>query len=280
MTKHAELEFWPGSSTMLTEFCRQRFVLLLLLVWTAAGCRFVPRTGPSSQQLADARRLSNLGLSASDSGDLLRAEGLLEQAVKQCPTDIDARKHYAKVLWERGERMAAVSQIGEALSLSPGDIDLCIDGGQMYLELGLLDDAARLANEAVRTVPRSSAAWHLHGQVALARGRPVDALADLQHSLAFESDNREVLLQTAEVYRRLDRPKRALATLAILEETYGPNQVPAEVLALEGQAQESLGRRLDAAESYRAAIAKGDAPPQAAERLAVIEADDSVTLLR
>ena len=257
-----------------------RVMPLLLLVWAAAGCRLVPRNGPSTEQLADARRLSNLGLSASDSGDLLRAEGLLEQAVERCPTDIDARKHYAQVLWDRGEKMAAVNQIGEALALSPGDIDLCIDGGQMYLELGLLDDAERLADEAVRTVPRSSAAWHLRGQVALARGRPIDALADLQHSLAFEPDNREVLLDTAEVYRQLDRPKRALATLAILEETYGPNQVPANVLALEGLAQESLGRQSDAAASYRAAVAKGDAPPQAAARLAALEEATATEALR
>lgn len=257
-----------------------RVMPLLLLVWAAAGCRLVPRNGPSTEQLADARRLSNLGLSASDSGDLLRAEGLLEQAVERCPTDIDARKHYAQVLWDRGEKMAAVNQIGEALALSPGDIDLCIDGGRMYLELGLLDDAERLADEAVRTVPRSSAAWHLRGQVALARGRPIDALADLQHSLAFEPDNREVLLDTAEVYRQLDRPKRALATLAILEETYGPNQVPANVLALEGLAQESLGRQSDAAASYRAAVAKGDAPPQAAARLAALEEATATETLR
>jgi tetratricopeptide (TPR) repeat protein len=102
----------------------------------------------------------------------------------------------------------------------------------------------------------------------------------LQHSLAFDPDNREVLLDTAEVYRQLERPKRALATLAVLEETYGPNQVPAEVLALEGLAQESLGRRHDALESYRAAVAKGDAPPQAAARLAALEAEAPTTFLR
>lgn len=252
----------------------------VVLLAAALGCRLVPRNGPAPEQLAEARRLSNLGLSATDSGDLIRAEGLLEQAVQRCPSDVDARKHYARVLWERGERMEAVGQIGQALALSPGDIDLCIEGGRMYLELGLLDDAERLAGDAIRAVPRSAAAWHLHGQVALSRGRAVDALADFQHSLAFEPDNREVLLETAEVYRQLDRPKRALATLAVLEETYGPNQVPAEVLALEGLAQESLGRRYDAVESYRAAVAKGDAPPQAAARLAALEAEGSTPLLR
>ena len=110
--------------------------------------------------------------------------------------------------------------------------------------------------------------------------QPIDALADFQHSLAFQPDSREVLRETAEVYRQLDRPKRALATLAILEETYGPNQVPADVLALEGLAQESLGRRVDAVESYREALSKGDAPPETRDRLAALQSEESATTLR
>lgn len=260
---------------------RKWFVPVVLVVATSsAGCRLVPRNGPAPEQVAEARRLSNLGLSASDAGDLLKAEGLLEQAVDHCPTDVDSRKHYAGVLWDRGEKMEAVHQIGKALSLSPGDIDLCLEGGAMYLQLGLLDDAERLANEAVATAPRSSEAWQLLGQVNLARGKPVDALANFQHSLAFHPDSRDVLRKTAEVYRQLDRPKRALATLAILEETYGPNQVPSDVLALEGLAQESLGRREDAVESYRAAILKGDAPPETVDRLAALESEDEVATIR
>ena len=260
---------------------RKWFVLFVLVVAiSSTGCRLVPRNGPAPEQVAEARRLSNLGLSASDAGDLLRAEGLLEQAVDHCPTDVDSRKHYAGVLWDRGEKMEAVHQIGKALSLSPGDLDLCLEGGAMYLQLGLLDDAERLAKEAVASAPRSSEAWQLLGQVNLARGKPVDALADFQHSLAFQPDSRDVLRQTAEVYRQLDRPKRALATLAILEETYGPNQVPADVLALEGLAQESLGRREDAVESYRAAISKGDAPPETVDRLSALESEDGVAMIR
>ncbi|MBQ79265.1 MAG: hypothetical protein CMJ66_04335 [Planctomycetaceae bacterium] len=261
---------------------RRKWLLPVVLVvaTSSGGCRLVPRNGPAPEQVAEARRLSNLGLSASDAGDLMRAEGLLEQAVDHCPTDVDSRKHYAGVLWERGEKMEAVRQIGKALSLSPGDIDLSLEGGEMYLKLGLLDDAERLADEAIASAPRSSEAWQLRGQVNLARGKPVDALADFQHSLAFHPDSRDVLRQTAEVYRQLDRPKRALATLAILEETYGPNQVPSDVLALEGLAQESLGRRADAVESYRAAILKGDAEQETVDRLAALESGDGAVTLR
>jgi tetratricopeptide (TPR) repeat protein len=223
------------------------------------------------QNLADARRLCNAGLSAADQKDLLRAEGLLERAVKECPTDIDARRHYADVLWKRGERMDAVRQIAEALRIAPGDVGLCIDGGRMYMELGLLDDADRLSREAVRVAPRSDRAWRLHGQVALARGRPEEALADFHRALAISPDDRELILDTAEIYRRLGRPQRALATLAILGESYSPNQTPPQVLVLEGMAQEALDRPADAIESYRQAVARGLQSQDIATRLAKLE---------
>jgi len=242
-----------------------------LAVVASAGCRLIPRSGPVPQEVADARRLCNEGLSAADRKDLLRAEGLLEQAVKNCPTDVDARRHYADVLWQRGERMAAVTQIAEALRLSPGDTSLCIDGGRMYMELGLLDDADRLSREAVRVAPRSEKAWRLHGQVALARGRPEEALADYHRALAIAPDDRELILDTAEVYRRLGRPQRALATLAILGESYPPNQTPPQVLALEGMAQEALDRPTDAIESYRQAVARGFESQDVVTRLAKLE---------
>ncbi len=244
---------------------------MLATVVTGSGCRLIPRTGPVPQEVADARRLCNEGLSAADRKDLLRAEGLLEQAVKNCPTDVDARRHYADVLWQRGERMAAVTQIAEALRLSPGDISLCIDGGRMYMELGLLDDADQLAREAVRVAPRSEKAWRLHGQVALARGRPEEALADFHRALAIAPDDRDLILDTAEVYRRLGRPQRALATLAILGESYAPNQTPPQVFALEGMAQEALDRPTEAIESYRQAMAKGLQSSDVAARLAKLE---------
>ncbi len=243
----------------------------ILIAATGSGCRLVQRRGPVPPELADARRLCNEGLSAVDRKDLVQAEGLLERAVKSCPLDVDARHHYADVLWKRGERMEAVTQIAEALKLSPGDVGLCVDGGRMYMELGLLEDASRLADEAVRLAPRSAAAWHFRGQVAMARGQAEAALADYHRALAIEPDDRQMLLDTAEAYRRLDRPQRALATLAILEERYGPNQTPAEILVLEGMAQESLGRTADAIDSYRRAVAKGGGSAEVQARLAALE---------
>jgi len=245
--------------------------LATLVVAGGAGCRLVQRRDPVAPEVADARRLCNEGLSAADRSDLLRAERLLEQAVERCPVDVDARQHYADVLWERGLKMEAVGQVSKALQLAPDDPALCIDGGEMHLELGLFDEAERLAREAVRLAPRSAEAWHLQGRIALARGQAEPALADFHRALAISPESRRVLLDTAEAYRLLDRPQRALATLAVLGETYGPDETPGEVLVLEGLAQEALDRPADAVESYRRALVCDDAPPVAATRLAALE---------
>lgn len=246
-------------------------VVATLVASSGSGCRLVQRRGPVAADLAEARRLSNEGLSAADRSDLVRAEGLLERAVKSCPADVDARRNYADVLWKRGERMDAIRQIDEALRLSPADPGICVQSGEMHLDLGLFDDADRLAREAVRLAPGSASAWHLRGRVALARGQAEPALADFHRALAINADDRGVLIDTAEAYRRLDRPQRALATLAILGETYGPDQTPADVLVLEGLAQEALSRPAEAMESYRRALARGNAPADAETRLAALQ---------
>ena len=129
---------------------------VLLLSVAAAGCRLVPRNGPAPEQLAEARRLSNLGLSATDSGDLIKAEGLLEQAVQRCPTDVDARKHYARVLWERGEKMEAGGQIGEALARPAQDL---YDDDELLAELEELSKTTKLdIGDEVEAVRRKLAA--------------------------------------------------------------------------------------------------------------------------
>lgn len=241
------------------------------LVAAASGCRLVNRGGPVSPELADARRLCNEGLSAADRDDLVRAEALLERAVKRCPADVDARRHYADVLWQRGERTEAIGQMAAALELSPADAGLCVEAGRMYLEMGLLNDAERLGGEAVRLAPRSADAWRLHGQVAMARGQFEAAVADFHRALAIDGDDRDVLADTARAYFALGRPRRVLATLANLDEDHAGDGLPGDLLALEARAEEALGRTTEAATAWRRAIAKGGAPPDAATRLAALE---------
>jgi tetratricopeptide (TPR) repeat protein len=255
-----------------------RLLAAAMVLGVLAGCRLVPRRGPVPPELADARRLSHEGLSAADRQDLARAEELLGRAVQSCPVDVDARRHYADVLWRRGRRMEAVAQITKALELSPLDAGLCVEGGSMYLELGLLTEAERLSSEAVRLAPRSAKAWHLHGQLWVARGQFEPALADFLRGLALAPDDRALLQDVAEAYLQLDRPRRALAMLAMLGEAYGSETPPVELLVMEASAQESLGRLTEAAESYRRVLARPDAPPGMADRLAALGRVDGAAI--
>ncbi len=245
--------------------------MTVLVLVGFVGCRLVTRQDPVPKELAAARRLCNQGLCAVDEQDLPGAETLLSQAVDRCPTDIDARQHYASILWKRGLKVEAIEQITKALELSPEDVGLCLEAGRMYWNIGLLDDADQLSKKAIRNAPHSVEAWYLHGQVALARGHSEDALADFHRALSIAPDNREVLLDTAKVYQMLNRPRRALSTLAILGETYGPNQVPANVLVLEGASQEALNRPAEALVSYRRAREKGDLSPDTVQRIALLQ---------
>ncbi|MFM8537381.1 MAG: tetratricopeptide repeat protein [Planctomycetaceae bacterium] len=251
-------------------------VLLVAAVIGAGGCRLVQRRGPVPAELADARRLSNEALSAADRQDLVRATALLDRAVKACPVDVDARRHYADVLWQRGQRTEAVAQIAKAIELSPADAGLRIDAARMYLELGLLSEAEQLAAHAVRLAPRSAAAGRVKGKIAMARGQFEPALADFHRGLALEPGDSGLLEEMAEAYLRLERPRRALATLAILEETYGPGKAPVRAIFLEGLAHEALGRPADARACYAAALAREDAPPEVATRLAALDAPATV----
>jgi tetratricopeptide (TPR) repeat protein len=252
--------------------------LVCAVVGAGVGCRFVPRRGPVPPELADARRLSNEGLSALDRGDRDRAQTLLAQAVSRCPVDVDARRHYADVLWKQGRRTEAVGQVSEALKLSPDDAGLCIMGGWMYLELGLLADTERLAADAVRLAPRSAEAWHLRGRLAMARGEFTAAVDDFHRGLATAPGHPELLTDTAEAYLCLDKPRRALATLAILAENAGPGHMPTPAIMMEAAALEALGRRDEALAGYREAVARGDAPATAAERLAALQESAAATL--
>jgi tetratricopeptide (TPR) repeat protein len=258
-----------------SESFRRRSTFLLagpiLLSMSLASCRFVPRQGPVAPELATARRLSNEGLSALERGDRDRAETLLAEAVARCPVDVDSRRHYAEVLWKQGRRTEAVGQITEALELSPDDAGLCIMGGWMYLELGLLADTERLADRSVQLAPRSAEAWHLRGRLAMARGQFADALGEFHRGLACAPPHDGLLADTAEAYLRLDRPRRALATLAVLAEGYGPGPLPTNVVMMEATAHEALGRVDEAVAGYREVLARGDGPATAAVRLAALE---------
>jgi tetratricopeptide (TPR) repeat protein len=212
---------------------------------------------PVSKPVSEARQLSQRGLNAMERGDYASAESLLSDAVKVCPQDLNARRQYAEALWQRGERELALEHVVKALLQSPDDLQLAVRAGEMQLAMGRRDDALHMADQVLDQNPAEPRAWALRGRTYKAQGDYDRALADFHRALEFNRDDRAVLLETAELYRTVNRPQRALNTLTRLRETYGPLEEAQQVLYLQGLAFNALGRTEDAVDCFALALERG-----------------------
>jgi tetratricopeptide (TPR) repeat protein len=227
-----------------------------------AGCRLPGRDGPVSESLAECRRLSQQGVAELERGRQKEAEELLAKAVKTCSIDPEARRHYAEALWSRGARAEAVGQLEQAAPYCGADSAFWVRLAEMHLALGRIDEAGKCAQQALDLDPKSAAAWAVHARVMRSAGYPQQALADNLRTLGYAPQDRQILLEVAELYRELNQPERALQTLQTLSDTYAPGEEPAQVAYLTGLACLALGRYDNAVERLAEAIRRGPATPE------------------
>jgi predicted Zn-dependent protease len=93
-------------------------------------------------------------------------------------------------------------------------------------------------------------------------------LDDYHHALGLAPEDRDTRLAIAEVYRRLDKPQRALNMLQGLADTYTPGEEPQQVLYLEGLAYRALGRYDEAIDALSVACHRGPGSPELYYQLA------------
>jgi tetratricopeptide (TPR) repeat protein len=242
--------------------------LLGLLVGGVPGCHLTGRDGPVPRALAVSRQLSQRGVAAIEREDWDEAERLLSQAVRACPADVDARRHYASALWERGLRQKAIAQLEEANRLAGDNASLYALIAEMRLAMGDKDQAWRNVQRAIDLDPKLATAWAVRARIALENGQAEQALADYHRAAGLAPEDRQVKLAIAELYRQRNQPQRALSFLQSLADTYSPGEEPAEVLHLEGLACMALGRYDDAVEHLMAACMRGGATAETLYRLA------------
>ena len=242
-----------------------RFVLhigSLILTVLASGCRLGGNEGPVSESLVTCRQLSQQGVVAIERGQWDEAETLLAQAVKTCPVESDARRHYAETLWRRGARSEAIDQLEEAVELVDNDGSLHVRIAEMYLALGQTQLARSHAEQALDLDPKLSAGWSIRGRINRAGGDARQALADYHRALGYAPNDRALLMEIAELYRELNQPQRALSVLQSLADTYSPGEEPQRVLYFEGLAYAAMGRHDDAANSFSLAAGRGTPSPE------------------
>ena len=244
------------------------FAAAALLLTTADGCRIPGLGSPVSDALASSREYSREGMEALDRGQQKDAESLLAKAVEACPSNGEARRDYAASLWQRGAKAEAIAQLKEACRLMPTDAAMQGQLAEMHLAVGQREAARSTAETAIRLNPRLPAAWAVRARVMWAAGDLAQALADFQRALGCVPYDQRILLDTAELYRQMNQPQRALETLQSLANTYSPAEEPQQVLYLQGLAYGALGRCDDAVESLAAAAVRDAPSPEILYRLA------------
>ena len=246
--------------------------LSMLLVILLAGCNGWPwREGAVPDSVATCRELSQQALANMESQRWLEAEGLLDRAVEACPIDPDARLYYAETLLHRGATNDALTQLEEAIRLTPNDTALVIRAGEICYQIQDYQQARRWATEAINLDPSAADAWRLSGSIYREEGNPQRALADYQRALGYRPEDPELLEAVADVYMALGRPGRALMHLQNLSETYVSGEVPTEVMARKADALTALGRYREAASYYRAICQQIEPSAEGYYRLAQAE---------
>jgi tetratricopeptide (TPR) repeat protein len=243
-------------------------LLAVFGVATLAGCRMPWSDGPVSRPLAASRGLCQQGVAAMEQGEWRDAERLLAQAVKVCPADVEARRDYAEVLWQQGERENAITQLNEALRIGGPSAKLHVMLAEMRLAMNDRVEARRHAENAISMDPHLAAAWAVRARISLADNDSRGALDDYHHALGLTPDDGDIRLAVAEVYRRMNQPQRALAMLQGLADTYTPGEEPQQVLYLEGLAYSALGRYDEAIDTLSLACHRGPPTPDLCYQLA------------
>ena len=222
-------------------------MMLVGLVATTEGCSSWRRRA-SVSQLAESREHVFDGQRHAARGDWIRAEALYREAVESCPQDERAYGHLAEALAMQGRTTDAIETQRRAVELSAGEARHRIRLGEMLLQAGQVSEALSEAEIALETDRTSTEAWNLKAQALLAAGRDREALSCLHRSLAIDESQSWVLMTTATIHERENKPQRALATWQAAADLYPRDEVPAELLYRQAEALRRLDRRPEAIE--------------------------------
>jgi Tfp pilus assembly protein PilF len=215
------------------------------LIGSLAGCRSLGDTR-RTKELSAARQRSLQGADELQQQNWNEAERLFNDALRRSSADERAHWGMAEVFYQRGESEAAIRHMQAAAQLSGDNPDLLVRLGEMHLQADRLEEAVHYADKALAGNRQCCAAWALRGQVLRQQNRLDDSLQCYHRALICQPNNQQVQLEIADLYRALDRPQRALATLDRFIEAQAGETASARAWFLKGQALADLGQRKEA----------------------------------
>ena len=184
-----------------------RFVaatMLLSASFCSTGCHLMHHQGPVPKAEIEGA-MTQRGQTALEKGDATSAETLLAAAVKANPNNVEARWQYAEALWQRGQRDEALANEEKLCELTPDDAAAGVRLGEMNLAMNHIDDARQKAEQVLDLTPNEATAWALHARRA-SELRLSAALSDFRLRFEFSPGDRQLLQETAELYRRMNQP--------------------------------------------------------------------------
>ena len=232
-------------------------VLGVGLTFGLAGCATL-KHNPVPDNVVDARQFSLSGIDAMQRHEWEKAEGLFVKAIDTCPADERAHQQYSEVLWHRDARAAAIAHLERSVALSGGDPHRRVRLGEMYLAQGQTDQAWEQVEAAIESQRKLASAWALRGDILRKQRRLEEAVVNYHRALSSQPQYGHVQLAVAAVYREMNRPRRALATLEVLATQYPPSEVPQEVLLQQGLALKAMDRYDDAVMMLATAAQQGE----------------------
>lgn len=134
----------------------------------------------------DFTALYNLGVLASQSGDLPHAIDLLSAAAKQRPADIDTLVQLAGAYAQSGRFDDATEQLLAAIKISPQEADLHALLSQVLATNGHRLLAIDQQREALRISPNDPDGWNNLGVMQAREGDTAEARQDFLHALKID----------------------------------------------------------------------------------------------
>lgn len=176
-----------------------------------------------------------------------------------------ARAHFQQgvALFEAGDATGAETSLRASLALLPGRPSTLVNLGAVLLHLGRPEEALAALDETLAADGQQPDAWCHRALACSALGRESEALASLQRAFALGCQLPAAHQHHALVLNRLGRHEEALVALQPLLANLGPAE-PGHAAAqlLRGQTCQTLGRLPEARSAFEAAVA---ANPQLAE---------------
>ena len=196
-------EIFPdrGRASFLT------LVASLLLGSLCSGCQsFQKRV---SQRAANCGALCAQAREAEERGNPDQASALINEALRQKPSDLETRRQLAETMWNNGRHTEAVQEYLRLCAEQPKDAKLAARLAVMQWDANQPAAAARTAEWVSRLDPQSKDAWLIKARSEVATGQLDTALLSYIRLSQIAPDDLSVLVELGELHLKRGHPDRA-----------------------------------------------------------------------